>query len=77
MERPVQRNDTYHMIGHILRVTKVIGRSGGKGINYENEVFLTCHSDCHCCDKFAGKLIWPVKLRILERHLEQITLDKL
>lgn len=72
----VKRNDTYRMLGHILRVTTVVGRSGQRENDYERKVFLTCTDDCNCCDKFSGKLLWPVKLQILERHLEKVTLDK-
>jgi hypothetical protein len=64
------------MLDHLLRVTTVVGRSGHKKKNYERKVFLTCADDCDCCDKFHGKLLWPVKLEILERHLEKVTLDK-
>jgi hypothetical protein len=64
------------MLGHNLRVTSVKNRSGSKSYNYEKLVFLTCADDCNCCEKFAGKLLWPVKLQILERHLNNVTLDK-
>jgi hypothetical protein len=73
----IKRNDIFLMLGHKLRVTSVIPASGTKGYNYERKVFLTCTDDCNCCDKFVGKLLWPVKLQILERHLKNITLNKL
>ena len=64
------------MLGHNLRVTSVKSRSGLKDHDYERIVFMTCANDCDCCDIFNGKLIWPVKLQILERHLNNVTLDK-
>jgi len=73
----IERNDIFLMLGHKLRVTSVIPYSGARGYNYERKVFLICTDDCNCCDKFVGKLMWPVKLQILERHLKKYHIDKL
>jgi len=75
--RPVKRNDIYHMLGHILRVTTVKETPLFFNDVRERRVFLTCHDDCNCGRRFVDQLIWPVKLQILERHLEDLTLDKL
>lgn len=78
MKKPiVERNDIYFMLGHKLRVTAVkpthIFHEGER----ERRVFLTCAKDCDCGQKFCDKLLWPVKLQILERHLHKVPLDKL
>lgn len=74
--RPVRRNDTYRMLGHILRVTTVKTTNRTYDNVPERRVFLTCAKDCNCGGKFLDHLLFPVKLEILERHLEKVTLDK-
>jgi len=81
MEERVKRNDLYRMLGHNLRVTTVKGtnklfRRDAENVIRERTVFLTCADDCDCGLKFCGKVLWPVKLQILERHLNNVTLDK-
>lgn len=63
--RPVKRGETYHMLGHIMRVTTV------KNTGYnERRVFLNCAP--HCCTR-----PFHAKLEILEKDLHKVTLDKL
>jgi hypothetical protein len=64
LKSPVKRNNTFHMLGHVMRVTTV----KDIGINDDKRVFLTCD----CCSK-----PFHVKLEILERDLNKVTLDKL
>jgi len=75
MSHPVRRNDTYMILGHLLRVTSVKGTHRAYDGQRERRVFLTCAKDCNCGLKFAGQILWPVKLKILERHLHQLRKD--
>lgn len=63
LKSPVKRNDTFHMLGHVMRVTTV------KKTPFpdKNRVFLTCN----CCTQY------PTKLEILQKDLNKVTLDKL
>ena len=74
---PVERNDIYWMLGHKLRVTTVKATNKFYDGKRERRVFLTCADDCNCGFQFCDRLVWPVKLQILERHLHKIPLDKL
>ena len=64
-EQPVIRGDIYLILGHKMKVTTV----KKTGYNDEIRVFLNCAP--HCCT-----YPFHVKLEILEKDLQKVTLDK-
>jgi hypothetical protein len=73
----VERNNTFLMLGHKLRVTTVKPTEFFHNSECQMRIFMTCADDCLCEPKFLGIPRFPVKLQILESQLQEVTLDKL